>query len=257
MMNNYTIDKLNSLKLYGMAAEFERQLVNPSANEIPFELRVRSMVDHESSIRDNKRLQYLLKRARLKMTDACIEDVDYRAPRGLDKSTMLSLTSLEWVRSGYNVVLTGPTGTGKTWLACALANHVCRMGMSAQFIRVAELMESLLAAHATADFNQMLDRLKKIDLLILDDWGLQPFVGRAPNDILELIESRLGSKSLIITSQTPMELWHDLIDVKAVADALMDRLIHRSYNLKLSGESLRPLYGLAAQKPKVGRPKKK
>jgi DNA replication protein DnaC len=255
-MNNYTIDALNKLKLHGMAAEFERQLHNPSANDIPFEYRVKSMVDHEVTLRDDKRLQMLLKKARLKIPEACIEDIDYRVPRGLDKATLLSLTSLDWIRQGNNVVLTGPTGTGKTWVSCALGNHACRMGMSVQFIRVAELLEMLVAAHATASFNQTLERLKKTDLLILDDWGLQPFAGRAQNDMLELVESRLGAKSLIITSQTPMELWHDLMDVKAVADALMDRVISRSYSLKLSGESLRAKYGVAPQNPKAPKPKK-
>lgn len=255
-MNNYTIDMLHKLKLPGMAAEFERQLKNPSANEIPFEHRVKSMVDHETTLRDDKRLQVLLKKARLKIPEACIEDIDYRIPRGLDKATLLSLTSLDWIREGYNVVLTGPTGTGKTWVSCALGNHACRMGLSVQFIRVTELLETLVAAHATASFNQTLDRLRKTDLLILDDWGLQPFSGRAQNDILELIESRLGSKSLIITSQTPMELWHDLMNVKAVADALMDRVVSRSYSLKLSGESLRAKYGLASQKAKSSKTKR-
>ena len=123
MMNNVTVEKLHSLKLPGMAAEFERQLNNPTANDIPFEHRVRSMVDQEATLRDNKRLGSLLQKARLPMTDACIEDIDYRTPRGLDKTAMLSITSMDWVRSGYNVVLTGPSGTGKSWIACALGNH--------------------------------------------------------------------------------------------------------------------------------------
>jgi len=171
--------------------------------------------------------------------DACVEDIDYRTPRGLEKGTMLSMTSLEWIRNGRNLVFTGPTGTGKTWLACAIGNAACRAGLSTQFIRVPLLLETLVAAHATVSFNQMLERLKKIDLLILDDWGLEPFKGRAQNDILELIESRLNCKSLLITAQAPMTLWHDLLVAKPIADALMDRLVHSSYNIKLTGESLR------------------
>ncbi|OFA03716.1 IS21-like element helper ATPase IstB [Duganella sp. HH101] len=239
MMNNPTIDKLNDLRLPGMAAEFERQLTNPSANDVPFEHRVRSMVDHETTLRDNKRLQYLLKKARLPISSACIEDIDYRSPRGLDKSAMLSITSLDWVRSGYNVVMTGPSGTGKTWLANALGNHACRLGLSCFFTRVPALTEDLFAAHATGTFNQTLEKLKKFDLLILDDWGIQPFPERAQNDLLELIDSRIGTKSLIITSQLPMELWHGLMDSKTVADAVMDRVIHTSYHMPLSGETMR------------------
>jgi DNA replication protein DnaC len=239
MMNNVTIEKLHSLKLLGMASEFERQLANPTANDIPFEHRVRSMVDHEMTLRDNKRLGYLLRKARLPMTDACVEDIDYRTPRGLDKSAMLSITSMDWVRSGYNVVLTGSSGTGKSWIACALGNHACRLGLSVYFVRVPALVESFIAAHATNTFNQTLDRLKKIDLLILDDWGIKPFTEMAQNDILELIDSRSSTRSVIITSQLSMEHWHNLIKTKTVADAVMDRLINTSYHMTLIGESLR------------------
>lgn len=248
MMNNPTLDKLNSLKLFGMAAELERQLANPTSNDLPFEHRIRSMVDHEATQRDNKRLEYLLKKAKLAISAACIEDIDYRTPRGLDKSAMLSITSMEWVRSGYNVVLTGPSGTGKTWLACALGNHACRLGLSCFFIRVPALTETLIAAHATGTFNQTLEKLKKFDLLILDDWGIAPFAERTQNDLLELIDNRIGVKSLIITSQLPMKLWHELMDSKTVADAVMDRVIHSSYPLALSGETMRRMNAPALKK---------
>lgn len=239
MMNNVTVEKLHSLKLPGMAAEFERQLNNPTANDIPFEHRVRSMVDHEATLRDNKRLGALLKKARLPMTDACVEDIDYRTRRDLDKTAMLSITSMDWVRSGYNVVLTGPSGTGKSWIACALGNHACRLGLSVYFVRVPALVEHFIAAHATNTFNQALDRLKKFDLLILDDWGIKPFAELTQNDILELIDSRSTTRSVIITSQLPMDHWHNLFNSKTVADAVMDRLIHTSYHMPLIGESLR------------------
>ena len=227
MMQN-TIDQLTTLKLFGMAAELERQIGNPTMNDLPFEHRVRSMVDHESTVRENKRLQMLLKKAKLPI-GASIEDIDYRSPRGLDKSTMLSLSNLDWVRQQNNLVITGPTGTGKTWLACALANYACRLGLSAHFVRVPMLMENLLSARASGSFSLRLEQLKKIDLLILDDWGIETFSKRAQNDLLELVDSRLGIRSMIITSQFPMSHWHDALDNKTVADAIMDRIAPVSY----------------------------
>jgi len=246
MMQN-TIEQLNTLKLFGMAAELERQIGNPTMNDLPFEHRVRSMVDHESTVRENKRLQTLLKKAKLPI-GASIEDIDYRSQRGLDKSTMLSLSNLDWVRQQNNLVITGPTGTGKTWLACALANYACRLGLSAHFVRVPMLMENLLSARASGSFSLRLEQLKKIDLLILDDWGIETFSKRAQNDLLELVDSRLGIRSMIITSQFPMSHWHDALDNKTVADAIMDRIAHSSYTLQLSGESLRKIKGATTKK---------
>jgi DNA replication protein DnaC len=249
MMNNLTIDKLHSLKLLGMADELERQLTTPAANELSFEHRVRSMVDHEITLRDHKRLRLLLRKASLPV-DASIEDVDYRAPRGLDIAEFQTLCSLDWVRNRHNLVITGPTGTGKSWLASALANQACRQGLSCHFIRVPLLMESLMAARATTTFVQKLGQLKKFDLLILDDWGIEPFSKRAQNDLLELIDNRLGNRSVLITSQMPMSIWYEAFDNKTVADALMDRIIHGSYHVQLSGESLRKKRNVNA---KVGR----
>ena len=242
-----TIDQLNALKLFGMAAELERQIGNPTMLDLPFEHRVRTMVDHETTVRENKRLQILLKKARLP-ENASIDDIDYRSPRGLDKSAMLSLTSLEWVRQRHNLVMTGPTGTGKTWLACALGNYACRLGLSTYFVRVPILMENLLSARASGSFTARLEQLKKFDLLILDDWGIETFSKRAQNDLLELVDNRLSARSMIITSQFPLNHWHDALDNKTVADAIMDRIAHSSHLLQLSGESLRKIKGVAAKK---------
>ncbi len=238
MMNNATIEKLQSLKLFGMADELERQLTTPTANELAFEHRVRSLVDHEITLRDHKRLGLLLKKACLPV-DASIEDVDYRAPRGLDKAEFQTLCSLDWIRSQHSLVITGPTGTGKSWLASALANQACRQGLSCYFVRVPMLMENLVAARATTTFSQKLASIKKFDLLILDDWGIEAFNKRSQNDLLELIDNEIGKRSVLFTSQFPLNVWHDAFDNKTVADALMDRVIHGSYHMQLSGESLR------------------
>lgn len=238
MMNN-TIESLASLKLFGMAAELERQIANPSSDALSFELRIRSMVDHEMTLRNNKRLQLLLKKAQLPFGSACVEDLDYRSVRGLDKSEMLSLTTMNWVTAGHNLVITGPTGTGKSWIASALGNQACRMGLTCLFTRVRTLMEELLVSHASGLFNQKIERYRKYDLLILDDWGMEPFAPRAQYDLLEIIESRHGARATIFTSQVPMDQWHDLMDNKTVADALMDRVINSSNSMKLFGESLR------------------
>ncbi|MEC5207558.1 DNA replication protein DnaC [Vogesella perlucida] len=247
MLNNAIIEKLYLLKLPGMAEDLARQLATPMSSELPFEQRVRSMVDREITQRDNKRLQTLLKRASLPL-NACVEDIDYRSPRNLDKAAVYSLTSLDWIRNGHSLVITGPTGTGKSWLACALANQACREGLSCYFVRVPILMENLTAARATATFVQRLQQLSKFHLLILDDWGIEPFSRRTENDLLELIDNRLGKCSLLITSQMPMSIWHDTFHNKAVADALMDRIIHGSYQIQLSGESLRKAQNIAGKK---------
>jgi DNA replication protein DnaC len=239
MMNNPTIDKLLSLKLAGMADELERQLLTPGTNDLPFELRVSSMADHELTLRDHKRLRLLLKKASLPIPAASIEDVDYRAPRGLDKATFLTLSGLDWVRNRHNIVLTGPTGTGKTWLACALANAACRVGLSCIFFRMSALTEILTTARATATFAQKLAYLRRFDLLILDDWGIEPFSKHTQSDLLELIDNRLGTRSTLFTSQMPMSVWYDLFENKTIADAVMDRVIHNSHHMQFAGESLR------------------
>ena len=240
MTTHNLADKMQELKLFGMAAELERQLANPTIGELPFEQRVESLVDHEATFRDNHRLRLLLKKAKLS-TLAAVEDIDYRQQRGLDKSLMLSLTKLKWIDEHTNVVLTGPTGTGKTWLACALGNQACRFGRTVYFVRAPLLVDDFLAARATAGFKKRLDQLIKFDLLIIDDWAIEPFSPRAQNDLLELIEGRNGTRSTIITSQLPLDKWHDAISNKAIADAILDRIVHSSQSIKLSGTSMRVL----------------
>lgn len=237
-MNQQTLEKMHTLGLQGMAAEFERQIVNPTINELPFEQRVQILVDQESTFRDNKRIQLLLKKAKLQMT-ASVEEIDYRTPRGMDKAQMLSLATLEWMRTRANLVITGPTGTGKTWIACALGNEACRQGLSAYFVRLPLLVEDMVSSRATNTFTKRLAQLSKVDLLIMDDWGVDSLSKRAQNDLFELIDARVGSRSTIITSQIPVQDWHDTMDNKTVADAILDRVVHTSHAIKLSGDSLR------------------
>lgn len=233
-----TLDKMSQLKLIGMANELERQMSNPTSNEIPFEERIRILVDHELTFRGNKRIQIFLKKAKLQM-NASIDNIDYRTQRGIDKAYLLSLTSLDWVQQHQNLIITGPTGTGKTWLACAMGHQACLLGMSTYFTRMAMLKEEFLAAHATGTFKKLLNYLAKFELLILDDWGMQSLNPRLQEDMFELIDARVGTKSTIFNSQIPIDAWHNTLDNKNIADAILDRLIHSSHALKLEGESLR------------------
>jgi DNA replication protein DnaC len=246
MLIQDTIDKLRELKLHGAAEELERQLPNPTIGKLPFEARLGALIDNEITHRQNKKLTILLRNARLKL-NACVEEIDYSHARDLDKPLMLSLAGIEWIRQRTNLVFCGSTGTGKTWLACALGNQACRQGLSVLFIRLPLLLEDLFSAKATGTIRKKITQLQKFDLLIIDDWCLEPIAPSFQGDLLELIEARAGTRSTIITSQIPMDRWHDFIDNKTIADAILDRLVHSSHYLKLRGESMRG---------KAGKPRK-
>ncbi|MEA3275569.1 MAG: IS21-like element helper ATPase IstB [Pseudomonadota bacterium] len=238
MLQQHTLDKLHTLRLTGMAAAFEQQLVQPTFEELSFEERFALLLDQEILYRDNRRLARLLKAAKLRL-NACVEDIDYRHPRGIDRSFMSTLASTQWVQRHHNLAITGPTGSGKTWLACALGNQTCRQGLSVRYLRLPRLLEQLRIAHGDGSYARLMTQLAKTDLLILDDWGIQKITAPQRNDLMEVIEDRHGLRSTLIASQLPVEHWHDYIGEATLADAILDRLLHNAHRLPLRGESMR------------------
>jgi DNA replication protein DnaC len=239
MLIQHTMTQLKSLKLDGMARALEEQQIMPSSQSLAFEDRLGLLVEREIVWRDNRRLERLLRQAKLKQAQACMEDIDYRTSRGLDKRLMVTLAGCEWIRRSQNVLLTGPTGAGKTWLACALGNQACRQGLSVMYVRVPRLLEQLRIAHGDGSFGKLLAQLARIDVLLLDDWGLTPLQSAERHDLLEVVDDRVNARSTIITSQLPVEHWHAWLNDPALADAILDRLVHASHRVALKGESLR------------------
>lgn len=240
MMTQATTSKLHEMKLFGMAHAFEIQLENPQSGKLSFEERFGLLVDQEHTYRDNRRLQRLLKAAKLRET-ACVEDIDYRAERGLERAEIASLSLCNWIQHGHNLIVTGPTGSGKTWMACALATQACRLGLTVSFQRLPVLLEDLAVSHADGSFRKRLGQLAKVDLLILDDFGLAALNAIGRNDMLEIIESRSGALATLITSQLPVDRWHDYLSGgnPTVADAILDRLVSGSQRLEIKWESMR------------------
>ena len=241
MMTNDTLRKLNELKLFGMAHAFSQQTESAANGHLSFEERIGLMVDHEVTYRDDKRLRRLLANAKLR-EPACMEDIDYGAKRGLDRSMMASLAMCNWIRHGVNVIVTGATGLGKTWIACALGNQACRHGLTVKFERVPLLLEELAIAHADGSFRKRIAAIGRLDLLILDDLGINTLTAERRADLLEVIESRSGTRATVVTSQLPVKRWHDYLadGNPTVADAIMDRVVSDAHRIELVGESMRP-----------------
>ncbi len=241
MMTAATIEKLNRLKLFGMAEALAEQLASPIYQELSFDERFGMLVDREMTYRDNRRLKNLLKRAKLRHGNACLEEIDFRTPRGLSRDLILTLAQNAWVAAKQNVIITGPTGSGKTFIACALANSACRAGMSAFYIRLPRLLQEMHIARADGSYGKVLTQFARIAVLVIDDWGLAKMADKERRDLLEIFEDRCGITSTIISSQLPLERWHDIIGDPTIADAVLDRVIHNAHTISLSGteESMR------------------
>ena len=239
MLVHPTLDTLNQLKLFGMAAAFAEQMTQPTAQTLSFEDRVALLVEREITYRKNRRLSNLLKKAQLKER-AAMEDLDFRARRGLDRGQLAGLTSCDWIRNQQNLLIHGATGTGKTFLACALAHQACRQGLTASYLRAPRLFDELTLGHGDGSFRKRLAELAKTDILIIDDFAISPMGPRERSDLLELLDDRVGSRSTVITSQLPIDDWHAYIGDPTLADAIMDRLVHSAHKIHLEAqESMR------------------
>ncbi|MEC5215034.1 DNA replication protein DnaC [Polaromonas sp. CG_9.5] len=239
MMMNTTLNQLRGLRLETMAQALEQQLAQSGISAMSFEERLALLVDREVHGRQDRRCARLLKTAKLKYPQAAIEDLDSRSTRGIERSAVMSLALGEWVNAGHAVLITGPTGAGKSWLACALAQHACRRGHSALYLRVPRLGEELRIRHANGTFTRWLDTLKNTDVLLLDDWGMAAMDSQTRADLLEIIDDRASQRATVITSQLPIEHWHEWIGDQTVADAMLDRLMQSHHRFTLTGESLR------------------
>lgn len=248
MLNQPTIEKLQAMKLYGMADAFREQIDTAGSSQLSFEERFGLLVDRQWTWKEARALTRRLQLAKFKERGV-VEDINYQHPRGLDRKLMRTLASSEWVRLHHNVLFTGPTGIGKTWLACALAHKACRDGFFALHKRIAELFRELAVARADGSFGQFLMKLARIDVLVLDDFAMAPLKEQERRDFLEICDDRYQRRSTILTSQVPVSHWHEQIGDPTIADSIMDRLVHNAYRIELDGESIRKVRGRTTEQP--------
>lgn len=245
-MTHPTIDQLVKLGLAGMARAFTELQDNQTAAALGHAEWLALLLDREATERSNRQLTARLRHARLRQR-ATIEDIDWRSPRGLDRTLMQRLIAGDWIDVPHNLIIEGPTGVGKSWLACALGNKACRDNRSVLYQRLPKLFAELALARGDGRHRKLMKRLGKVRLLILDDWGLEAFASEQRRDLLEIVEERYGRGATLITSQIPVDRWHDIIGEPTIADAILDRIVHNAHRLKLKGDSLRRK--LAAPQP--------
>ena len=250
MLPHPVAEHLRDLKLTGMLHAWQEQQQLPDAHTLTFDERFGLLVDREVTERANRRLQTHLKRAKLRH-DACLEDIDYGAPRGLDQALLLSLASCQWIREHHNCIITGPTGSGKSYLACALAQKACREGLTALYLRVPRLFQELALARAEGRYPKLLAAYAKTQVLILDDWAMARLTDEQRRDLFEVIEDRYDRRATILTSQVPVKQWYDAIGDPTLADAILDRLVHNAYIITLKGDSLRKTKKQLTSPPEV------
>lgn len=245
MLNQPTLEKLNAMKLNGMAAAFREQMETAEASQLSFEERFGLLVDRQWDWKQNRALMRRLQLAKFK-EHGVVEDIDYQHPRGLDRKLIRTLTTSDWVRQHQNLLFIGPTGIGKTWLACALAHRACRGGFFALHKRMSELFRDLAMARADGSIGTLLAKWARIDVLVLDDFAMAPLKDSERRDFLEICDDRYQRRSTILTSQMPLAHWHEQIGDPSIADSIMDRLVHNAYRIELSGESMRKKRGRRA-----------
>lgn len=251
MLLQQTIDRLHELKLTGMAAALDDQLTMPDVHSLSFEDRLALLLERELTARHDRRLRRHLQLAKLRLPGACIEDLDFRSPRGLDKSLILRLAHGDWIRNHHVVLISGATGTGKSFLACALGHSACRLGLSTRYFRLSRLLSDLAIARGDGTYTRVLERLARTALLVIDDFGLAPLKDSERRDLLEVLEDRYGQAATLVTSQLPFEHWHEAVADPTLADAILDRLVHHAHHISLKGPSMR------AQKPNGRTPARK
>ena len=231
--------RIASLRLPGMLAAFQEQLARHDLDDMPFEDRLALLIDREVVERRSRALQRRLKKAQLRHQDACFEDIDVSRRRGLKRSVVLGLGDCNWIRNGANILITGPCGTGKTWIACALAHKACLEGFQARYQRVPRLLTELRIAHGEGTIPKLYRDFARLDVIILDDWGLAALDAARSRDLLEILDDRFGRRSVIVTSQLPVAGWHQTVAEPTVADAILDRLVHGAIRFELHGSSMR------------------